>query len=293
MDPCLLSSALFEVRPAIAVAAAVAFAVEPLQILHERMVLTESFAMLMLALYLLFCLSYLARPGVLTLIVLATTGVLLLNLRLVYVPVTLFGAVLVPLLGWVIPHGEWAATNGLRRFLGHLAISLFVTLGLHQLYKTATGVKANLPPAYQYKSGFILASSWAPLIEPEDAFDPRARRVVEKLLDSAAYPLGDVSLRSSQLWGEGGLTSEMKEAFGGDIYSANVAAQEMSQRTLRRVPLSVVRLTARTYLNYWRSPAGMRGRCSTSKAPSGDRTKNSSISSNSGSISTREKPRLR
>src|SRR6185503_21367923 len=57
---CLLR--YFKVRPAIAVAAAVIFAVEPLQILHERMVLAESFAMLMLAVYLLLCLSYLARP---------------------------------------------------------------------------------------------------------------------------------------------------------------------------------------------------------------------------------------
>ena len=253
---CLLR--YFKVRPAIAVAAAIAFAVEPLQILYERVVLTESFAMLMLAVYLLFCLSYLARPRVLALIVLAATGVLLLSLRLVYVPVTLFGAVLVPLLGWVIPRGEWATTSRIRRFLAHLAVSLFVTLGLHQLYRTANGVKANRPPAYQYKSGFFLASSWAPLIEPEDALDPRARRVVEKLLDSSAYPLRDVGVRFRQLWSEGGLTSEMTKAFGGDTYSANVAAQEMSQRTLRRVPLSVVRLTASTYVSYLRSPAGMR-----------------------------------
>jgi len=224
------------------------------------MVLTESFAMLMLAFYVLFCLTYLARPRVLTLIVLATTGVLLLSLRLVYVPLTLFGAVLVPLLGWVIPRSEWPATNRVRRFLGHLAVSLFVTLGLHQLYKTVTGVRANLPPAYQYRSGFFLASSWAPLIEPEDALDPRARRVVEKLLDSAAYPLRDFNLRWRQLWAENGLMSEMKKAFGDDTYAANVAAREMSQRTLRRVPLSVVRLTARTYAGYWLSPAGMRDR---------------------------------
>jgi hypothetical protein len=255
---CLLR--YFKVRPAIAVAAAVAFAVEPLQIVHERLVLTESFAMLMLAFYLLFCLSYLARPRALTLIVIAATGVLLLSLRLVYVPVTLFGAVLVPLLGWVIPSGEWVATNRVRRFLGHLAVSLFVTLGLHQLYKAATGVKANRPPAYQYRGGLFLASAWAPLLEPEDALDPRARRVVEKQLESPSYPLRDYSVRSLQLWGDGGLASEMTKAFGGDADSANVAAEEMSQRTLHRAPLSVVRLTAGTYVSYWRSPAGMRNR---------------------------------
>ncbi len=248
----------FKLRPAFAIAAAIAFAVEPLQILHERMVLTESFAMLMLAVYLTFCLSYLARPRALTLIALAATGVLLLSLRLVYVPVTLFGAVLIPLLGWVMPRGEWATLNGVRRFVAHLAVSLVVTLSLHQLYKTVTGLKANLPPAYQYAGGFFLASAWAPLIEPEDALDPRARRVVEELLDSSAYPLRNFKTRFQQLWGEGGLTNEMTKAFGGDSYSANAAAQQMSQRTLRRVPVSVLRVTAVTYESYWRSPGRMR-----------------------------------
>ena len=252
---CLLH--YFKVRPAIAVAAAVVFAIEPLQILHERMVLTESFAMLMLAVYLLLCFSYLARPRGFTLVAIAATGVMLLSLRLVYVPVALLGAVLVPLLAWVIPSGDWNSTNRAKRFLGHLAVSLFVTIGLHQLYKTANGAKAHLQPAYYYKSGFFLASAWAPLIEPEDALDPRARHVVEELLDSSAYSLRDFGARDEQLWSEGGLTSEMKKAFGGDPYAANTAAQEMSGRTLRRVPLSVARLTARTYVAYWR-PSRMR-----------------------------------
>ena len=252
---CLLH--YFKVRPAIAVAAAVVFAIEPLQILHERMVLTESFAMLILAVYVLLCFSYLARPRVFTLIAIAAIGVILLSLRLVYVPVTLLGAVLVPLLAWVMSSGERDATNRVKRFLGHLAVSLFVTIGLHQLYKTANGAKANLSPAYNYKAGFFLASAWAPLIEPEDALDARTRRVVEKQLYGSTYSLRDFSARDDQLWSEGGLTSEMKKAFGGDTYAANAAAQEMSERTLRRVPLSVVRLTARTYAGYWR-PSRMR-----------------------------------
>ena len=252
---CLLR--YFKVHPAIAVATAVAFAVEPLQIVHERLVLTESFAMLMLALYLLFSLSYLARPRAVGLIALAVTGVLLLSLRLVYVPLTFLGAVLIPLLGWVIPRGKWAAPDA-KNLSAHLVLSLLVTLGLHQAYKSVTGLKANLPPAYQYADGFFLAAAWAPLIKPEDAVDPRARRVVEELLVSATFPLRDVSTRYRQLWGEGGLTREMVNAFGGDAYAANVAAQQMSRRILRRAPLSVARMTALTYRSYWQSPATIR-----------------------------------
>lgn len=251
---CLLR--FFKVRPVLAIAAAVAFAFEPLQVLHERMVLTESFAMLVLAIYVSFGLFYLTRPRALTLIALAATGVLLLSLRLVYIPVTLVGAVLIPLLAWAIPNSE-RAESSVRRFLAHLMLSLFVTFGFHQAYKTVTGLSANLPPAYQYTDGLFLAAAWAPLIEPEDAVDARARRVVEELLATAPASFRNFDTRYRQLWGEDGLTRKMITAFGGDAYSANVAAQQMSRRILRRAPLSVVRVTALTYGRYWQSPATM------------------------------------
>ena len=136
----------FKTHVAIAVAGAVAFAVEPLQILHERMVLTESFAVLLLVLYLLLGLSYLLRPRAILLVLIAATGVLLLSLRLVYIPVTLLGAALIPSLAWA------NSIDG-KRFIAHLVLSLLATLCLHQAYKIVTGFRANLPPAYDYAGG--------------------------------------------------------------------------------------------------------------------------------------------
>src|SRR5262245_10008488 len=237
----------FHVRPVLAVVAAVVYAVEPLQILHERLVLTESFAMLLLAIYLLFGLWYVTRPTVSTLVALAVTGTLLLSLRLIFAPVMLFNAVFLPLLAW-------APRNGLKRMAAHLALSVLVTLGLHQAYKVAIGLRAHGPPAYQYEDGFFLISAWAPLLKPEDATDPRARHVVEKQAVSRTYPLQDRGSREAQRWRtDGGLVSELVAAFGGDRDAANLAARRMCIQIARRVPLSVARIARSTYVDYWRA----------------------------------------
>jgi hypothetical protein len=242
----------FQVRPAIAIAAGVALAAEPLQILYERMVLTESFSLLVLAGYLSLALSYLRRPRLVLLVAIAAAGVALLSLRLVYVPVTLFNAALIPLLAWARPARGWPSWTGMKPLLTHLSVSLVATLALHQGYRIALGHAAKLPPGYQYANGFFLAGSWAPVIEPEDATDPRAREVVEALLAGGRYPLRNLEARADQIWQPGGLKSELIRAFGGDRYSANQAAQRMCMGALRRDPLSVARIVAFNYTYFWR-----------------------------------------
>jgi hypothetical protein len=250
----------FRVRPVIAILAAAVMAAEPLQILYERMVLTESFAALLLVGYFTLNLSYLDRPRLAMLIAIAAMGVLLVSLRLVYIPVTLFNAVLTPALGLAGPGRPWHAPNGAKQFVTHLSVSVLATLAFHQGYQIALGRAARLPPAYQYASGFFLAANWAPLIEPEDATDPRAKQVVAELLMRGRYPLRDADARSDQLWAPGGLKSELIKAFGGDHYSANRAARAMSMRTFRRVPLSVIRVAVLSYAAGWRGPAATRQR---------------------------------
>ena len=227
--------------------AAVVFAVEPLQILHERLVLTASFAMLLLAVYLLFGLWYVVRPRVSMLVAIAVTGTLLMSLRLVYAPAMLRTAVLLPLLAW-------APRYAAKRVAAHLALSLLATFSLHQVYKVAIGLGAHRPPAYQYQDGFFLISAWTPLLKPEDATDPRARQVVEKLLAGGKYPLRDRGLREAQRWREdGGFVSELVAAFDGDRYSANLAAQRMCAQIARRAPVSVARIALATHWDYWRA----------------------------------------
>src|SRR5688572_27900002 len=86
---CLIALSMLRVcrvRPVIAVAAAVVLAVEPVQLVHERLVLTEVFAVLLLAIYLVLELSYVERPRPATLVAIAAAGVLVLSFRLVYIP---------------------------------------------------------------------------------------------------------------------------------------------------------------------------------------------------------------
>ena len=62
------------------------------------------------------------------------------------------------------------------------------------------------------------------------------------------------------MWSKGGLSDELMKAFGGDRYSANVAAQQMSIQSLRRVPFSVLRVAALTYREYRQNPSKLHGR---------------------------------
>jgi hypothetical protein len=76
----------FRVQPAIAVAAAVVCAVDPLQIVHERLVLTETFAQMAFAIYLLVAISYTNWPRLGALLLASLAGILLVSFRVVYVP---------------------------------------------------------------------------------------------------------------------------------------------------------------------------------------------------------------
>ena len=91
----------FAVRPSVVIVASILFAVDPLQLIHERLILTETFTLLLLAGNLLAAFRYLQYPGLLSLFLVCLTGILIVSLRLVYIPVVLSEALLLPLLGWV------------------------------------------------------------------------------------------------------------------------------------------------------------------------------------------------
>ncbi len=97
----LLARALlnvFHVGPEVAVAMAAICALDPLQIAHERLVLTEAFALLALAAYLTVAFNYIASPRLMTLAAVHAIGVVLISLRFPYVPMTLAQALVLPLL---------------------------------------------------------------------------------------------------------------------------------------------------------------------------------------------------
>src|SRR3984957_12475704 len=85
-----------KVRAWIAILAALAFAFDPVQIVHEHLVMAETAALLTMAIFLVVASRSLRAPGLWQLVLLAFLGILMVSLRIVYLPVVLLSAVLLP-----------------------------------------------------------------------------------------------------------------------------------------------------------------------------------------------------
>jgi len=125
----------FRVHFAVAIAASIAFVLDPLQIVHERLVMTETFTMFIFAGHLLLGFSYLRHPRLVTLAAVCLTGILLVSLRIVYTPIVLAEAVLLPVTRWTLAR-DWSRTKGLAL---HLSLSVLMTLVLHGGYRYLVG----------------------------------------------------------------------------------------------------------------------------------------------------------
>jgi hypothetical protein len=235
----------FAVRAWIAILAAVAFAFDPVQIVHEHLIMAETTAMLAVALFLAVALEYLRKHSSPWLVGVSLLGILLVSLRIVYLPVVLACAVLLPI-------GAWLASP--RRIPWALAIGLLMSCGstflFHTGYQYLTGKLAGREPAYHYRTGDFLVSVVAPLIRPEDAKDAR---VADAIRDQnlSRVPLSDPDLRTWQMWSPKGFVARLRTVFQGDFAAATRAGDKLARATIYRDPWGYVRLGFHTYLEYW------------------------------------------
>jgi hypothetical protein len=234
-----------DVRPAIALALGVGLAVGPLQLLQERMVLPETFTCFGLALFLTVGLSYIVRPAATKLLLSCLLGILLVALRTVYVPLAVASVVLLPLLA-LARDGEHA----IARLLVHVAIAAALTFCLHASYRWNLARHSGYTGTYQQNDGFYVAGAWIPVIEPADGPDPRIAAIVESLPTSGPDSRRHLWNRTSQHYSEDGLVSQLIRAHGGDDRAANLTARELARNALKRDPLGVSLMAAKTYLGF-------------------------------------------
>jgi hypothetical protein len=161
------------VRAWIAILAALVFACDPVQIVHEHMVMSETSALLAMAVFLLLALKYLGNTSLLCLVILSFLGVLLVSLRIVYLPVALAAAVLLPVVAYFSCSArQWRL----------LALALVVSCGstglFHLGYRYLTGWFAGREPAYHYMTGLFLLATAAPIVESGDSSDVRVAGAV-------------------------------------------------------------------------------------------------------------------
>jgi hypothetical protein len=241
----------FSVRPWIAMLAALAFALDPVQVLHEHMVMTETAALLAMSVYLLTALQYIREKSLTWLALLAFLGTALVSLRLVYVPGVLAAAILVPAIAYFPFSGK------LRRAVAlAIVVSCGCTILFHEGYRHLTGRLAHREPAYTYTSGTFLLGSVTPIVEPGDSRDARVAAAVIAQSKSR-YPLLR-KFRGRQMWSPEGLIARMKMIFGADRAAMDEAARGLALAAIRRNPPGYLAVGAQSWIDYWRALPGVR-----------------------------------
>ncbi len=228
-------------------------AVDPVQLLFERHVMTETLCLLLLAATLTMILLYLERPGLSRLVGFQLLALGLISMRISWLPFVMLSSVLVPTAGvlWRKRFPAPIKLPGLNlrlqkspmpRIVLHLVVSVSVLFLFHGLYRSLKGDRV-----YLREGGYFLLAAWAPIVKPEDAPDQLSRDV---LTEPSDFEIGDPYQRQHQRWAPGGLIPRLRERFGG-FYKSNQAAREMAYHAALRDPWGVLSLGCLLYKSYW------------------------------------------
>jgi hypothetical protein len=247
-----------------ALAGALLVAVEPSQVLYERMVMAEAFGGMLWLAFVLLVLAYMREPRVSTLLAVAVAGILTIAFRLNGTAAIILIGGLLPLWRyWFIPSSrvDVAKRVARRRLLAHLGIALIATATLHVGYRDLVGSVAHAPPGYIGTEGLFLLGYVAPVIEDKDFADTGCQSGV---LQDVARPLGDPRNRNYQLWGPDGLWDVMKRDCPQPEAAAATVAHAASHRVLPSVVPMALSITAQYFDDaeaHWRleSDLGRKG----------------------------------
>lgn len=246
-------------------------AIEPLQLISERFVLTEAVSTFLLATYVMLALEYMRSGRLVFLAVAQIISIPLISIRISFLPLVLVSSVLLPLLGpqaraiwvrlWKSLRNESGATfssnSGLTR---KVAVHLLIAVVLSQLclygYRRANGALSKHPPAYSYNDGVFLLCFWAPIVQPGDFPIPEWRGAIFSHLH---YDLHNPAFRNIQCFAPDGLihriidATTLKRGYP-DGLLANKLAKETALRAVKRDPVGLLKLSARTYVEFFDTP---------------------------------------
>jgi hypothetical protein len=237
-------------------------AIEPLQLMYERYIMTEALSLFLFVIFFVAILHYLKNPRLIFLVLIALVGTALISFRLSYLPIVLLNAILLPLL--ILPSlsqkysvklrpikNLFQRINALRPILGtvilHIIVSIGLTYTLHYGYKSLNGNLSDRPPAYQYQDGIFLLTYLGPVVEPIDFPQPDLRDIV---FNDLKYNLKERLQRAENHWQPGGLISNLNSAIP-DIVEANHLAKETAFNALKRDPIGIFKLAVSGFLDYW------------------------------------------
>ena len=228
---------------------------DPLELVWQRYVMTETVSLFFYVLVLLFSFLYLKQRRLWQLALLQILSVFLISFRMSYLLVVQISAFLLPLIAF-LPEIRVAfrkrssallKASGLKSVGLHLTFSILLMFFLLQGYRQLNGRLAGREPAFLHKSGLSLLTTWAPVLKPTDSPDPR---LSELIANGDRFRLYDLTLRDGQLYSPGGLVDRWTQIEPNARISDQLAKQTALNALLRR-PMGVATLGAKTFLHYW------------------------------------------
>jgi uncharacterized protein with PQ loop repeat len=225
-------------------------ALDPLQLVWERYVMTETISLFFYVAVLHFSFLYLKHRAIRHLAIAQGLSILLLGFRMSFLLVVQVSAVLLPIMAFYpLLLAAWRNRIGaqVRLAFVHLLTSVAMMFLLHGAYRQANGLLCGREPAYLNATGLHLLAFWAPILVPADASDERLARIIAQ---GDEFNIKDMTARNKQRFAPDYLVDRWQEAEP-DEPRASQIAKETALRALRRNPLQVLRLAVRTFAQYW------------------------------------------
>ena len=229
-------------------------AIDPLQIVWERYIMTETCSLFFYALVLWQSFVYVRDRRIANLVLIQLLSVMTIGFRMVFlIPIEAM-AVALPVIAFLWPRerDEFAQVRWVQRFQfvrrrlfwQHLLVSVFALFLFDQAYQRAYGFLTHREPAHLHASGYFLLAICAPALQPRDASDPRLAKIIEQ---GGEFGLGNFDLRNDQRFIAGHLIDRWRHAEPNRIKSQKIASQT-AINAIRRHPGAFVGFAARTYL---------------------------------------------
>lgn len=233
----------FNVSRSLVALISVVACVEPLQFMMERYVMTETLALTFFALFVLFLLAYISRPTATKVLLIQVSGILLISMRISYLPIVQVFTLLAPFLAYLEHRGSDSLNK--KRYLAHFLLSCVLFGFLHTGYKSWMGYLHGQAPSYQYADGLFLLSAFSPLLKPTDFTDPLFGERLIKGLE-----LKSLGQRDAHRWKEGMMTQRLLSEVG-DKYEANRIALAAAHNIVKRDIIGPIYLGFRTWLEFY------------------------------------------
>ena len=241
----LICRVYFSAGRLVSIAVGVFVSLDPLQLMYERYVLTETASTAVYVVILCCACAYLKKPSFRPLLLISLLSILLVALRLSFLLVVNISAValaLLPLLSLERPNSDRTSNaQRWRRALSHSAVVLALVLLLQHGYKRLNGYLVGGPPAFQYEDGLFLISAWAPILQPEDTSNAEVAAIIAK---GSEFQLRDLNARNGHHYADGLLVSRLAAVVPGE--ELNHFCKRLAISSALNHPVALASLTFRT-----------------------------------------------